>query len=145
MKKILIVLALFNALNTYSMDKKERKPLRNRRIPDCRDQKKIPSTEELETLASKKKEYALLKARRNLNYPSYPQPVKKTLSDQEVEILAAQKKAAHAKQLKKEICVGLSCYLCCSTATIASYHAGAYALGQLKNAATNYFFNTTKN
>lgn len=91
-----------------------------------------------------KKEYAHLKNRKISNYPSYPLPKKKMPCAQEVEILAAKKKA-DAAQLKKELCVCFCCYLCCSTTAIASYHAGAYALGQLKNAATNYFFNTPTN
>lgn len=138
MKKIFIVLALFNTLNMYSMENKAGKLLRDRE--HCRHQKKILSQEELATLAAKKKEPAFL----NSNYPSYPRPAKKTLSAQDLEILAAQKKA-DSQNLKKEICVALSCYLCFSSTVVVSYYAGAYALGQLKIAATNYFFNTTNN
>lgn len=145
MKKIIIVLTVFNALNMYSMENKDGETLSDRKFPHSRHQKKIPSTEEFKTLVAKKKERALLKERKNLRYPRYQLPKKKTLSAQEVEILAAQKKAADATQLKKELCVCFGCYLCCSSAAVASYHAGAYALVQLKNVATNYFFNTTNN
>ena len=142
MKKIIIVLTVFNALNMYSMDNKEHKPLRNSKVMHSGPQKKIPTTEEFKTLVTKKKELEHLKDWKNSNYPIYPLPKKKTLSAQEVEIVAAQKKAADATQLKKELCVCFGCYVCASSAAVASYHAGAYALGQLKNAATNYWISS---
>lgn len=81
---------------------------------------------------------------RRISHHEYFRDRKKPPSSQELEILEAKKKA-EAQQLRKDLRVCLGCYIIVSSAAVVSYHAGAYAVNQLKNAATNYFFNTTNN
>ncbi len=62
----------------------------------------------------------------NIQHPlPYPEP-----SQQEIQARLATK---DPHQLKKEVCVGICCYTCVSTAAITTYYASAYLLGTLKN------------
>ncbi|MBS1986705.1 hypothetical protein JST99_02105 [Candidatus Dependentiae bacterium] len=70
----------------------------------------------------------------NVLYPlPYPEP-----SQQQELAQLNSKAAADPHQLKKEVCVGICCYTCVSTAVIITYHASTYLLGTLKNAALRH-------